>query len=175
MNEEEKRVAAKQSLEAKYTRVNKLKEDRELRKQNLRAKMEEMQLDPEKQQQAEVLQAVVLADSFAKNFRPITFEMPKMLMPLASLPMIEYTLEFLAAAGVQEVLLFCCSHADQIKRYVRETQLERRLGREDWEARLRERLAPASARVERSDRGLQVTSYESQAAGHRSQATSYKG
>ena len=55
MNEEEKRVAAKQSLEAKYTRVNKLKEDRELRKQNLRAKMEEMQLDPEKQQQAEVL------------------------------------------------------------------------------------------------------------------------
>jgi len=51
MNPEEKRVAAKQCLEAKYTRVNKLKEDRELRKQNLRAKMEEMQLDPEKQEQ----------------------------------------------------------------------------------------------------------------------------
>ena len=51
------------------------------------------------------MQAVVLADSFAKNFRPVTLEMPKMLMPLASLPMIEYTLEFLATAGVQEVFL----------------------------------------------------------------------
>ena len=55
MNPDEKRIAAKQCLEAKYTRVNKLKEDREMRKQNLRAKMEEMQLDPEKQQEAEAL------------------------------------------------------------------------------------------------------------------------
>ena len=55
MNPDEKRIAAKQCLEAKYTRVNKLKEDREMRKQNLRAKMEEMQLDPETQQEAEYL------------------------------------------------------------------------------------------------------------------------
>ena len=44
MNPDEKRIAAKQCLEAKYTRVNKLKEDREMRKQNLRAKMDQMQL-----------------------------------------------------------------------------------------------------------------------------------
>ena len=74
------------------------------------------------------MQAIVLADSFAKNFRLVTLEMPKMLMPLASLPMIEYTLEFLATAGVQEVFIFCCSHGEQIQRYVRDTQLERRLG-----------------------------------------------
>lgn len=52
MNPDERRVAAKQSLEARYTRVNKLKEDRELRKQNLQQKMEEMQLDADKQTQA---------------------------------------------------------------------------------------------------------------------------
>ena len=54
----------------------------------------------------------MLADSFASNFRPITFSMPKVLMPLANVPMIEYTLECLAAGGVQEVFIFCCAHAD---------------------------------------------------------------
>ena len=74
-----------------------------------------------------VLQAVVLADSFSHSFRPLTYQMPKVLMPLANVPLLEYTLEFLAAAGVQEVFLFCCAHAAEIERYVRETQLERRL------------------------------------------------
>ena len=75
----------------------------------------------------EKLQAVVLADSFSKNFRPITLQMPKVLMPLANVPMIEYTLEFLAAGGVKEIFVFCCAHADEIERYVRESRLERRL------------------------------------------------
>ena len=77
--------------------------------------------------QEDKLQAVVLADSFTSNFRPITFEMPKVLMPLANVPMIEYTLEFLAAGGVQEIYIFCCAHADEVERYVKETHLERRL------------------------------------------------
>jgi translation initiation factor eIF-2B subunit epsilon len=75
----------------------------------------------------EQLQAVVLADSFSKNFRPITLQMPKVLMPLANVPMIEYTLEFLAAGGVKEIFVFCCAHADEIERYVRESRLEKRL------------------------------------------------
>ena len=78
-------------------------------------------------QQQDVLQAVVLADSFASNFRPVTFEMPKVLMPIANVPMIEYTLEFLAAGGVQEIFIFCCAHADEVERYVRESQVARRL------------------------------------------------
>ena len=52
MNAEDKRVAAKQALESKYTRVNKLKQDRELRMQNLKDKMAQIGLDPEKQSQA---------------------------------------------------------------------------------------------------------------------------
>ena len=77
--------------------------------------------------QQEVLQAVVLADSFASNFRPVTFTQPKVLMPLANVPMIEYTLEFLAAGGVQEIFIFCCAHADAVERYVKESKLVRRL------------------------------------------------
>ena len=52
-------------------------------------------------QQKSTVQAVVLGDSFSRQFRPITHSTPKVLMPLANVPMIEYTLEFLAAGGVQ--------------------------------------------------------------------------
>lgn len=50
------------------------------------------------------LQAILLADSFSKSFRPITAEGPKVLLPLVNVPMIEYTIEFLAQNGVEEVL-----------------------------------------------------------------------
>lgn len=50
------------------------------------------------------LQAVLLADSFSRNFRPITLDCPKVLLPLVNIPMIDYTIEFLAQNGVEEVL-----------------------------------------------------------------------
>lgn len=65
-----------------------------------------------------VLQAVVLADSFNERFRPITLDRPRCLLPLVNVPIIEYTFEFLAISGVQDVVLFCRAHADQIKQYI---------------------------------------------------------
>jgi hypothetical protein len=50
------------------------------------------------------LQAILLADSFGTSFRPVTLDGPKVLLPLVNVPMIEYTLEFLAQNGVEEVL-----------------------------------------------------------------------
>ena len=64
------------------------------------------------------LQAVVLADSFNQKFRPITMEKPKVLLPLVNVPMIDYTLEWLATAGVKEVFVFCCAHSAQVTRHV---------------------------------------------------------
>ncbi|GLJ49661.1 hypothetical protein SUGI_1053580 [Cryptomeria japonica] len=64
------------------------------------------------------LQAVLLADSFAQKFRPITMERPKVLLPLVNVPMIDYTLEWLASAGVEEVFVFCCAHAKQVTSYI---------------------------------------------------------
>ena len=40
-------------------------------------------------------------DSFTKTFRPITWDSPKVLLPVVNVPMLEYTVEFLAQNGVE--------------------------------------------------------------------------
>lgn len=65
-----------------------------------------------------VLQAVVMADSFNERFMPVTLDRPRCLLPLVNIPIIEYTFEFLAVSGVQEVILFCRAHAEQIRQYL---------------------------------------------------------
>lgn len=66
----------------------------------------------------ERFQAIVLTDSFETRFMPLTAVHPRCLLPLANVPLIEYTLEFLANAGVNEVYLMCSAHADQIQEYI---------------------------------------------------------
>ncbi|KAH7325062.1 nucleotide-diphospho-sugar transferase [Stachybotrys elegans] len=66
----------------------------------------------------DVLQAVVLADSFQNRFHPFTIEKPRCLLPLANAPLIDYTLEFLAMNGVDEVYIYCGAHTDQVEEYI---------------------------------------------------------
>lgn len=69
------------------------------------------------------MQAIVLADSFQTRFMPLTHVRPRCLLPLANVPLIEYTLEFLAQSNVvDEVYIMCCSHADQIQAYIDESK-----------------------------------------------------
>ncbi|CAI4038083.1 hypothetical protein SMKI_04G4230 [Saccharomyces mikatae IFO 1815] len=68
------------------------------------------------------LQAVVLTDSYETRFMPLTAVKPRCLLPLANVPLIEYTLEFLAKAGVHEVFLICSSHANQINDYIEKSK-----------------------------------------------------
>lgn len=68
------------------------------------------------------LQAVVLTDSFETRFMPLTAVKPRCLLPLANVPLIEYTLEFLAKAGVSEVYLICSSHANQVDDYIEKSK-----------------------------------------------------
>ncbi|ELU00049.1 hypothetical protein CAPTEDRAFT_153443 [Capitella teleta] len=68
--------------------------------------------------QEDVLQAIVIADSFNTRFAPITSNKPRCLLPLANVPVIDYTLEFLNSAGIQETFIFVCSHADQVKAHI---------------------------------------------------------
>ncbi|KAI9186794.1 hypothetical protein LWI28_020940 [Acer negundo] len=68
------------------------------------------------------LQAVLLADSFATKFRPITLERPKVLLPLVNVPMINYTLAWLESAGVEEVFVFCCAHSRQVIDYLENSE-----------------------------------------------------
>ncbi|XP_019619649.1 PREDICTED: translation initiation factor eIF-2B subunit epsilon-like [Branchiostoma belcheri] len=69
-------------------------------------------------EQEDVLQAVIIADSFDVRFAPITKDVPRALMPVANRPLLEYTLHFLVAAGIQEICVFCCSHANKIVQYL---------------------------------------------------------
>ncbi|KAA1474914.1 nucleotide-diphospho-sugar transferase [Dentipellis sp. KUC8613] len=63
----------------------------------------------------EVLQAVILADSFNKRFKPLTTNKPRCLLPICNASLLDWTLESLALAGVQEVFVICRSHAEQVK------------------------------------------------------------
>lgn len=66
----------------------------------------------------EILQAVIIGDSYNSRFKPLTNDLPRCLLPLANTPLIEYTLEFLAASDVRQVYIFVCAHADKIKDYL---------------------------------------------------------
>lgn len=64
-----------------------------------KAKKESNAQDANDVKREQKLQAILLGDSFTKSFRPITWECPKVLLPLVNIPMLEYTIEFLAQNG----------------------------------------------------------------------------
>uniref|UniRef100_A0A182R6F4 Translation initiation factor eIF2B subunit epsilon n=1 Tax=Anopheles funestus TaxID=62324 RepID=A0A182R6F4_ANOFN len=73
----------------------------------------------------EIVQAIVIADSYNVNFEPFTSRKPLALLPIANVPLIEYTLESLNRNGVEEVIVFCSNHIDQVKRYIHQRQIDR--------------------------------------------------
>ncbi|KAF2195300.1 heat shock transcription factor 2 [Zopfia rhizophila CBS 207.26] len=66
----------------------------------------------------EPLQAVILADPFETRFNPFTLERPRCLLPLANTPLIEYTFEFLANAGVEEIFVYCGAHRELVEEHI---------------------------------------------------------
>ncbi|KAJ7109279.1 translation initiation factor eif-2b [Mycena epipterygia] len=77
------------------------------------------------EEEDEVLQAVILADSFDKRFRPLTTRKPRCLLPICNAPLLDWTFESLALAGVQEIFVICRSHAEQVKTAIRESKWSR--------------------------------------------------
>lgn len=71
------------------------------------------------------LSAVVIADGFENRFRPFTVEKPRCLLPLANTPLIEYTLEYLASAGVEIVYIYAGPHVDQLEAYINASRWRR--------------------------------------------------
>lgn len=74
------------------------------------------------EEREEPLQAVVFADSFELRFNPFSLERPRCLLPLANTPLIEYTLEFLASSGVDEVYLCCGNHTETVEAYLAQSK-----------------------------------------------------
>nr|GAT47225.1 translation initiation factor eIF-2B subunit epsilon [Mycena chlorophos] len=73
----------------------------------------------------EVLQAVILADSFDKRFRPLTTNTPRCLLPICNAPLLDWTFESLALAGVQEIFVVCRSHAPKVEQAIRDSKWSR--------------------------------------------------
>ena len=74
----------------------------------------------------EKLQAVVIANAFelGEAWAPLSFDGPPALFPLANVPLIDYTMELLVGAGVQEMFVFCGggAHGAQLKTYLKTSQ-----------------------------------------------------
>ncbi|KAL8674893.1 MAG: hypothetical protein Q9168_000696 [Polycauliona sp. 1 TL-2023] len=72
----------------------------------------------EQEQREDSLQAVVLADAYDTRLRALSQERPRCLLPLANTPLIEYTLEFLARVGAEDIFIYCGAHSDQLEQYL---------------------------------------------------------
>ena len=69
-------------------------------------------------EEEDVLQAVILADSFNNRFKPLTTNKPRCLLPVCNAPLLDWTFESLALAGVQEVFVICRSHAALVRKAI---------------------------------------------------------
>lgn len=68
-------------------------------------------------QKDEVLQAVIVTDTFTRNFFPVLE--PYCLLPLVNKCLLEYTLEHLHSSGIEEIIVFCSSYVNQIREVVK--------------------------------------------------------
>jgi len=70
--------------------------------------------------QQDFLQAVIIADSYNYRYAPLTNYRPRALLPLVNSTLLEFTLQCLhhSDSGVKEAIVYCSSHADQIKKYL---------------------------------------------------------
>lgn len=81
-----------------------------------------------KVQKQDVLQAVVVANFFHKNFWPAADGDSACLLPLVNRPLLHYTLDMLESSGIVDVIVFCSSgSADRIKASVQRASGARRL------------------------------------------------
>ncbi|SAM85213.1 related to Translation initiation factor eIF-2B epsilon subunit [Ustilago bromivora] len=76
------------------------------------------QQNKEEDLQREPLQAVILADAFSKRLHPLTTDKPACLLPLCNVPLLDWTLENLALAEVEEIFILATRHSDQIKKHL---------------------------------------------------------
>ncbi|XP_049851604.1 uncharacterized protein LOC126326506 [Schistocerca gregaria] len=64
------------------------------------------------------LRAVILADAFDHLLAPFTLEKSKVLLSLVGVPLLNYTIEFLALSEVSQIYVLASEHADEVEEYV---------------------------------------------------------
>lgn len=69
-----------------------------------------------------MVRALLLAAGLGIRLRPLTDEWPKCLMPIGKRPLLEYWLQTLLTAGIQDVLVNTHFHADQVNAFLAREQ-----------------------------------------------------
>ena len=64
------------------------------------------------------LQAVVIADTFDDTFADFCESQPRCLLPLLGVPLIDYTFDFLARSGIQDVYLYSTHFPEQVEAHI---------------------------------------------------------
>jgi len=85
------------------------------------------------------MKGVVLCDIGSDKFEPLSSEIHPILFPLAGTPILAYTLEFLERGGLDDILLICSTHFDQIQNYIASS----RWGGKGYPVKVKAVVAPA--------------------------------
>src|SRR4051812_17352211 len=67
---------------------------------------------------SERAKAIILAAGLGTRLRPLTDVLPKCLVPIAGRPLLDYWVDRLSAAGVEEARVNTHSHPGQVKAFV---------------------------------------------------------
>ena len=68
------------------------------------------------------MQAVILAAGEGKRVRPLTRSRPKVMIPVANRPIIEYVIEALEKNGIREIIVVAGYRKEQVTRYLNQTR-----------------------------------------------------
>jgi len=63
------------------------------------------------------MKCVILAAGLGKRLDPLTREMPKPMMPVANMPILEHALQAVKAVGIQDILINLFYLPEQITSY----------------------------------------------------------
>lgn len=66
----------------------------------------------------ETLQAIVFADEFIYDLKPLQKVYPSSLIPVVTCPLLHYMLETLVRSSVQQIFLYCSSHIEKLKDFL---------------------------------------------------------
>jgi translation initiation factor eIF-2B subunit epsilon len=73
---------------------------------------------------ADTLQALIIADSFSAAFAPLTASLSQALLPLANIPLIDYSIEFLVRNKVKEVIVVCTELTEAVEAHVNKVRVK---------------------------------------------------
>jgi len=84
------------------------------------------------------MQAVILAGGEGSRLRPLTRSRPKALIPVANRPILDYVIEAVTSAGIQDITVVVGYRKEQVLKYLNslETEVTTVVQKNNWERRM---------------------------------------